>query len=33
MKEGQSAQQALKDHFGITYAELTGMYGQTIAGW
>ena len=33
IKEGQSAQEALKEHFGITYAELKGIYGQTIAGW
>ena len=33
MKEGQSAQEALKEHFGMTYAELKGIYGQTIAGW
>ena len=33
MKEGQSAQEALKEHFGMTYAELKGAYGQTIRGW
>lgn len=33
IKEGQSAQQSLKEHFGITYAELKGIYGQTISGW
>ena len=33
IKEGHSAQQCLKDHFNITYAELTGIYLQTIAGW
>ena len=33
IKEGQSAQEALKEHFGMTYAELKGIYGQTIAGW
>ena len=33
MKEGQSAQEALKEYFGLTYAELKGIYGQTIAGW
>ena len=33
IKEGSSAQEALKEHFGITYAELKGIYGQTISGW
>ena len=33
IKEGYSAQQCLKDHFNMTYAELTGIYLQTIAGW
>ena len=33
MKEGQSAQESLKEFFGITYAELKGIYGQTIARW
>ncbi len=33
IKEGHSAQQCLKEHFNITYAELKGIYGQTIAGW
>lgn len=33
IKEGHSAQECLKEHFDITYAELKGIYGQTIAGW
>ena len=33
MKEGHSAQECLKEHFNMTYAELQGIYGQTISGW
>lgn len=33
IKEGQSAQEGLKEHFNMTYAELKGAYLQTIANW
>jgi len=33
IKEGHSPQECLKNHFDMTYAELKGIYGQTIAGW
>ena len=33
MKEGHSAQECLKEHFNLTYAELQGIYGQTISNW
>ena len=31
IKEGQSPQESLKEHFGMTYAELKDIYGQTIS--
>ena len=33
IKEGNSTPESLKKYFGITYAELKGIYGQTISGW
>jgi len=33
IKEGHSAQECLKEHFNMTYAELQGIYGQTISKW